>query len=137
MPKNAQLDLKRVLQIAEQGPYQSLPNGSVTYAMLGTSATAGIVSNLVNLSVLSVSTNTTLSNVSSVVLVNATSGSKTITLPAPSAGTIFHVKKTDSSLNTVVITPPSGTIDGAANKTLSYQYSSVSVVSDGTNFFLV
>lgn len=85
----------------------------------------------------SYSVNTTLTNANSVVLVNASGGSRTITLPAPARGKIFNIKKTDSSLNTVVISPPSGTIDGAASRTLSFQYDSVMITSDGTNFFLI
>lgn len=88
-------------------------------------------------SVVSVSTNTTLTTGNTVVLVSASGGSRTITLPAPTAGKILIIKKTDSSLNTVVISPPSGTIDGAASKSLLTQYDSLTIVSDGTNFFII
>lgn len=88
-------------------------------------------------SVVAVSSNTTLTTGSSVVLVNATGGVRTITLPAPTSGKIVHIKKTDSSLNGVIISPPTGTIDGAASKTLAFQYDSLTIVSDGTNFFII
>lgn len=83
------------------------------------------------------SANTTLTNANSVVLVNASAGSRTITLPAPARGKIFNIKKIDSSLNAVVISPPSGTIDGSATKSLAFQYDSLMITSDGTNFFLI
>ena len=88
-------------------------------------------------SIVSVSTNTTLTTGNTIVLVDASGGSRTMTLPAPTAGKIVHIKKTDSSANSVVISPPSGTIDGAATKSLLTQYDSLSIVSDGTNFFLI
>ncbi len=88
-------------------------------------------------SIVSVSTNTTLTTGNTIVLVNASGGNRTMTLPAPTAGKIVHIKKTDSSANTVVISPPSGTIDGSATKSLLTQYDSLSIVSDGTNFFLI
>ncbi|NBO39767.1 hypothetical protein EBU99_14470, partial [bacterium] len=53
-------------------------------------------------------------------------------------GKVFNIKKIDSSLNTVTIAASSGTtIDGAASRVLLYANDSVSVVSDGTNFFLI
>lgn len=88
-------------------------------------------------SIVSVSTNTTLTTGNTVVLVSASSGTRTITLPAPTAGKIVIIKKTDSSVNTVVISPPSGTIDGAASKSLLTQYDSLTIASDGTNFFII
>ena len=78
-----------------------------------------------------------LTNGNSIVLVNASGASRTVTLPAPTSGKIFNIKKTDSSVNTVVISPPSGTIDGAASKSLVAQYDSLTITSDGTNFFII
>lgn len=85
-------------------------------------------------STVTVSTNTVLTTGNTVVLVNAAGGNRTITLPAPTAGKILHIKKIDSSLNTVSIVPASGTIEGASSKILYTQYDSVIIVSDGTNF---
>ena len=79
----------------------------------------------------------TLTNANSIVLVNASGASRTVTLPAPTSGKIFNIKKTDSSVNTVVISPSSGTIDGAASKSLVAQYDSLTITSDGTNFFII
>lgn len=94
---------------------------------------AGATSNAVN----SYSSNQVLTSANSVVLVNATSGAITITLPAPSSGKTLFIKKTDSSANAVTISAPSGTIDGAASKSLSGQYDALTIVSDGTNFFII
>ena len=88
-------------------------------------------------SVVSVSTNTTLTTGNTIVLVSASGGARTITLPAPTAGKIVIIKKTDSSLNSVTISAPSGTIDGAASKSLLTQYDSLTIASDGTNFFII
>ena len=59
----------------------------------------------------------------------------TLMNPADHTGTTVH-KKIGSSHN-VVITPPIGsTIDGAASFTLQFENESVSIFSDGTNFFI-
>lgn len=72
------------------------------------------------------------------VLANAASAGFTVTLPVvASNGMRVTVKKIDSTGNTVTIAPASGTIDGAANKTISTQWSFLSFISDGTNWFLV
>lgn len=84
--------------------------------------------------------NTTLTNANSIVLVNATGGSRTMTLPSPTnnKGKIFNVKKIDSSLNTVILAAPVGvTIDGSATRTLSNPYDSIMAVSNGVNYFLI
>lgn len=69
--------------------------------------------------------------------VNATSAAIAITLP-PVAAYLdpITVKKTDSSANAVTVTPASGTIDGAASYILSAQWSTVTLNSDGTNWFV-
>jgi hypothetical protein len=76
-------------------------------------------------------------NGAAVVIADATSGSIVMTLPAPLAGQTITIKKICPSANTVTITPISGTIDGAASKVLTVQYQSITVVCDGTNYFIV
>lgn len=83
----------------------------------------------------SVSVDTTMVDMKQLVLVNATGAQRTITLPAPSTAIDIVVMKTDASINSVVITPPSGTINGAATETLITQYASSRIMSDGTNYF--
>ena len=58
----------------------------------------------------------------------------TLMAPADHTGTTVH-KKVGSSHN-VVITPPSGLIDGAASFTLQFENESISIFSDGTNFYI-
>ena len=58
----------------------------------------------------------------------------TLMSPADHTGTTVH-KKVGNSHN-VIITPPSGTIDGASSFTLQFENESVSIFSDGTNFYI-
>lgn len=88
-------------------------------------------------SVTSVSSNTTLTNGNSIVLATGGAGGITITLPAPTAGKIFNIKKIDSGVGSITISPPSGTIDGSASKLLTVQYQSLTITSNGTNFFVI
>lgn len=70
-----------------------------------------------------------------VVLAN---GTFAVTLPPAASAIVGHryaVKNTGTG--TVTITPQSGTIDGASNFPLTVQYSSLDVVTDGTNWFTV
>ncbi len=72
------------------------------------------------------------------ILVNATSGAKTISLPpaVDFAGRTFAVIKTDSTANAVVIDGyESETINGEVTLSLSAQYSSANVSSNGTEWF--
>lgn len=81
----------------------------------------------------------TLTRSDSVVLVDATGGVATINLPDATLadGHETIVKKIDSSGNNVVLDPPGAqTIDGASTYTLSGQWDSVRVVSDGTDWFI-
>lgn len=82
--------------------------------------------------------NTTLSYVQPQVLCNAAAGAFTITLPtAVNSFTTYHVKKVDATANTCTIaTTNAQTIDGAATKVLSTQYSSTTVVSDNSNWWI-
>lgn len=72
-----------------------------------------------------------------VILCSASGGAFTITLPTAVgiSGRVYHIKKTDSSTNAVTIAGNgSETIDGATTQTLTIQYESMSVVSDGSNW---
>jgi hypothetical protein len=81
-----------------------------------------------------------------VLLVNATVGNITITLPdsgfvaspKDEMGKLFYIKKVDASANTVTIDGYSAqTIDGAATYVINTQYDSVTIVSDGSNYHIV
>lgn len=62
-----------------------------------------------------------------------------VSLPAAASckGRIFLIKKIDSGIGNVQITPAGGTIDGNANWILTNQYSFVRMVSDGVNFDVI
>jgi hypothetical protein len=86
-----------------------------------------------------VSANTTLGVNHHIVLVNASGGARTITLPDATtcAGRQYVIKKIDSSTNAVTITPQSGqTIDGQPSISITTQYDYRRVVSDGANWYL-
>lgn len=73
------------------------------------------------------------------VLVDATSGPVTITLPAPTELTtqFISIKKIDSSANVVTIaTPGAELIDGDASKEIQFQNTSVGIQADGSNYYI-
>lgn len=74
-----------------------------------------------------------------VILVNASGGSVTVTLPTAVSNThVYTIKKIDTSGNTVVVNTTSlQTIDGGASATLKIQYASISLVSDGSNWLVI
>jgi hypothetical protein len=74
----------------------------------------------------------------SVILVNASNGFMTIKLPSPINGREYTIKRIDSSAHVVLIATTSSNIDGASTYGgLSSQYDYVTVVSDGTNWWIV
>jgi hypothetical protein len=83
------------------------------------------------------SVNTTITNLDSVVLVDATSGPVTITLPDSISGKYFDIKKIDTSANVVTILHPTQTIDGDPSVTLDFAYSSLTIIGDGSDFILI
>jgi len=81
-------------------------------------------------------------------LVDCTSGNISITLPpnvdcivtdvlGNTLSKIFTIKKIDSTGNTVTITPDSGLIEFAANIILTTQGESVTIQTDGTDWFII
>ena len=64
-------------------------------------------------------------------------GAQTISIPSSgNTGRVLQFKKTESG-GSLVITPASGTIDGAASLTLSSQNDSVALICNGTNWFRI
>ncbi len=85
-------------------------------------------------------TNYTITSNDTVIMADATSGNVTITLPTASStsGYRFYVKRVDGSGNTVsVARSGSDTIDGATSQTLTAQYTSLTLVSDGSNWYII
>jgi hypothetical protein len=75
-----------------------------------------------------------------VILANATSGSVTISLPSAAgiAGKQYSIKKIDGSANAVVVDPNGAeTVDGAPTYSLAAQNDFVTVISDGTNWWII
>lgn len=95
---------------------------------------------LVLMTTASVSANTTLDDTYHVVLVDATSAAITITLPAASssAGVTYTIKKIDATANTVTIDGNAAeTIDDATTAVIVWQYEAVTIVCDGTEWWVL
>jgi hypothetical protein len=108
-----------------------------TVMTLTTSKTLALLSGF-QYNVTTVTASTTLTATNQVVLVNASSGAATITLPAASSGSglLIIVAKIDSSANAVTVSRAgTDTIQGAVSQTLSTQYSKSILMSDGTSIW--
>lgn len=78
--------------------------------------------------------------VETVLLCNATSAAVTITLPSASAAAnrVYYVKKTDSTGHTCTVAAAGGeTIDGQSNQIISFQYTTLQLVSDGSAWWIL
>ncbi len=74
------------------------------------------------------------------IIVDATSGAVTVTLPTASgkAGRMYTIKKIDASANVVTIDGNGAeTVDGAANAQLAAQYDVVRVICNGSTWWIV
>lgn len=70
-------------------------------------------------------------------LVDASGGNRTITLPSPSTDIDCLIKKISDAGNTVTVTPPGAeTVDGQNSLTLNNAYVLEGVISDGTDYYL-
>lgn len=90
----------------------------------------------------SVAANTTINpKTDCIVLVNCTTGNKTIIVPDiddVADGQAFCVKKVDASANTVTIqTPDVKTFDGSSTITLTLRYEYVWFACDGSNWQII
>ena len=74
-----------------------------------------------------------------VILVDATAGPLTITLPAvPRGGQQYYIKKIDSTGNTVtILRGGSSLIDGVTQRVISFQWTTYHIQYDGTNWFIL
>lgn len=85
-------------------------------------------------------TSLTLDDNYTVILVNATSGAVTVTLPAAASykGRHYYIKKIDSSINTVTIDGNgSETIDDQLTAVISVQYTCLTIFSDGAEWWII
>lgn len=84
--------------------------------------------------------NYTITGTDVVIFANATSGNVTITLPvaASNAGYRFYIKRIDGAGNTCsIMRSGSDTIDGQTTISLDLQYTSLTVVSDGSAWYII
>lgn len=75
-----------------------------------------------------------------VILIDASGASVTITLPPAKSvrGLTIYIKKIDSSTNTMTIDGDgSETIDDQSTQVISIQYTSLTLMSDGTEFWIL
>jgi len=92
------------------------------------------------LAIKTVSVNYNADNTDYIILVNATATNISITIPSASScvGRQYHVKKIDSSSNAVSVTRTGlDTIDGANSRVMLSQYQSLTVVSNGSNWYII
>lgn len=74
------------------------------------------------------------------IICNASGGAFTITLPAAAShtGRIYHIKKIDSSVNAVTVDGNvSETIDDGLTAVLTVQYESITIQSDGSEWWIL
>jgi len=77
-------------------------------------------------------------SINDAVLVDASGGLVTITLPAPVKDAVILIKKIDTTNNPVDIVP-SGTelIDGQNKQTLDTPFEAIALLSDGENWYII
>lgn len=86
------------------------------------------------------SNQTLTSSSANIILINALSGAVTIVMPAAStvANKVFSIKKIDTSANQVIVdVDGSEKIDGDANVVISFPESTLQIVSDGSNWYII
>lgn len=104
------------------------------------SAITGGASLIENENVTETAVDTLLDEFRRTVLVDATAAARTITLPTAASAKwrIYTIKKIDASLNTVTIDGDGAeTIDGAATQLLLVQYQSITIQSDGAEWWIL
>ena len=68
---------------------------------------------------------------------DAVGGAVTVTLPAITGVSDYHIKKLGTSGDVIIDGNASETIDDGLTATLKVQYESVHIVSDGSNWHVV
>lgn len=110
-------------------------------AMFGVSLQASATAFLtIKHAVTPVTSSLVLTSTHSVVFADASGGGITVTLPTAVgiAGRIYTIKRTNSGSNTVTIaTTSSQTVDADTTVVLTTQYTSIDVVSDGSNWKII
>lgn len=91
------------------------------------------------LAIRTVEGDTTLTNADAVVLVDATDGAVTVTLPtaAGNSGLVLQVKKADSTGNSVTVQSVGEEIDAGGDAVISVPMTSLSFCSSGSAWWLI
>ena len=73
------------------------------------------------------------------ILADASGGSITLTLPSAGSveGKMLKIKRSEGSANTVTIDTSAGTIDGESSIILESAFAGVSIISDGTDYYVM
>lgn len=106
-------------------------------------ATKQYVDQLINnlngtITVTTYTSNDTASENFTLLLIDASSNSVTIKLPAnPTTGKIFYIKRIDNSMNIVTINGDTKNIDGSSSFTLSSIYKSRTIIYNGTEWSII
>jgi hypothetical protein len=117
-------------------------SGTNTTQIATTAFVAAAVGGAANVhTVATKNSNYTLTTADEVILADASSSITTLTITLPTAvgnQNMYDLKKIDSSNKTVTVaTTSSQTIDGSSSTVLKVQYASISVVSDGSNWYII
>lgn len=81
-----------------------------------------------------VAANYTVSADDYAVIVDASGGVRSITLPSPDTGRHLVVKKVDASANAVNLV---GTVDGGTSASLTTQWASFTLIGAGTGWYII
>jgi len=97
------------------------------------------VSGILPTAIRTIVSSATTTDFDQVLIVDATSGAVTVTLPTATAisGTVLDIKKSDSSTNTVTLDGDGANVDGAGTFVLIVQFQSARVIFDDTQWWVI
>lgn len=108
----------------------TVQSNGTDYEIVGDSGASG---SGITRSVLTVSTNTAAGSTALTDYVYLCSGTMDLTMPSASGNTNkYDIKNTDTGVITII-----GAVDGGANPTLTTQYESITLVSNGTDWSII
>lgn len=110
---------------------QTITMRSPAFANAGLTIGAAFIQN-----VRTVTTTQTLLTTDNIIIAAPTTASITLTLPAHTSGFTLTIKRNSASY-LVYLAAGSGTVDGATSVTLSANNQAITVISNGTNWFIV
>ena len=117
-----------------------IPNDVVNFICNGVTRKADIEISSYSRNDTTKTSNYTMVDSDDVILVDASSGNIQIKLPNPTTSTVKNrdIKRIDSTNNSVTIIPyNTETIDGVSQKILEYQYASITLITNNTNWYMI